>query len=737
MTRLLLAALLLPAVAAAGEPQVAVHRFALVVGSNDGGPERVRLQYAETDARAIADLLTQLGGVAREDVHLLFEPGPLQMELALEDMAARIDAAGVAGRTELIVYFSGHSDEEGLLLGGERFAYRDLRAALNELPVDVRVGILDSCASGALTRTKGGKMRPPFLLDESTDVSGHAFLTSSSATEAAQESDAIGASFFTHYLISGLRGAADTTGDGRVTLNEAYQFAFGETLARTEKTRNGAQHPSYDIQLAGTGDLVLTDLRVTDAGLVLEEPLDGRLYVHDADDRLVAELTKAPGRRVEIGLEAGAYRLTLRQEGLVFETRVAIERGARARVAADRFAPIDTEEAVARGEVGALEAAYRHQPVVVTLVPRLRPPEPVRADLSVGLISSAVTELDGFAFAALANATTADARGFLLALGFNSVGGDLEGFALSVGGNVVDGSADGLAWATGFNITGGRHRLGQLAVGFNMAGGDVYGAQGSVGFNLADSVTGAQAAVGFNIADGAVAGPQVSAGFNIANGGVTGAQVSTGFNIARGDVHGVQASVGFNRAGDVTGAQVSAINVAKRVRGVQIGLINVAEEVDGIPIGLINWVENGQRHVAYWASPHELVNLELRFGSRHFYTVVMGGFRSPEEDDRWYAALGLGGTVDMDPFFLNLDISGGPSRRGFNFDPVRGVRTQARVFLAWHPFERLGVFAGGSFNAFGGWDGEDIVIERAPQAVRSNPDSVWRFWPSFFAGIQI
>jgi hypothetical protein len=39
-----------------------------------------------------------------------------------------------------------------------------------------------------------------------------------------------------------------------VTLNEAYRFAFDETLARTETTSGGPQHAAYDISLAGTGD---------------------------------------------------------------------------------------------------------------------------------------------------------------------------------------------------------------------------------------------------------------------------------------------------------------------------------------------------------------------------------------------------------------------------------------------------------------------------------------------------
>src|SRR5262249_2301232 len=147
--------------------------------------------------------------------------------------------------------------------------------------------VLDACASGAFTRLKGGVARPPFRVDASSAMRGHAFLTSSADTEAAQESDRIGASYFTHYLVSAFRGAADTSGDGRVTLNEAYQFAFAETLGRTVGTKGGAQHPSYDINLSGTGDVVMTDMRQTTAALVLGEDVSGRIYVRNSARQLV------------------------------------------------------------------------------------------------------------------------------------------------------------------------------------------------------------------------------------------------------------------------------------------------------------------------------------------------------------------------------------------------------------------------------------------------------------------
>src|SRR5690606_29662670 len=165
----------------------------------------------------------------------------------------------------------------------------------------VKVAVLDSCASGAFTRTKGGAMRPAFLVDESSNVEGYAFIASSSATELAQESDRIASSFFTHYFVSGLRGGADANRDGRVTLNEAYQHAFDETVLHTESTQGGTQHPAYNMHLAGTGDVVMTDLRSTEASLVLGKDVLGRLFIRDGRGDLVIEIAKKQPHAMTLG----------------------------------------------------------------------------------------------------------------------------------------------------------------------------------------------------------------------------------------------------------------------------------------------------------------------------------------------------------------------------------------------------------------------------------------------------
>src|SRR3712207_6005300 len=118
--------------------------------------------------------------------------------------------------------------------GADELTFLDITATSDER--DVILHIIEAVASQVFIplTVGGGVRRPPFLSDLSVHARGHAFLTASSADEAAQESDRIQGGFFTHYFLSGLRGAADTSRDGRVTLAEAYQFSYGETLRRTE-----------------------------------------------------------------------------------------------------------------------------------------------------------------------------------------------------------------------------------------------------------------------------------------------------------------------------------------------------------------------------------------------------------------------------------------------------------------------------------------------------------------------
>ena len=146
--------------------EVQVRRYALILGVNDGGPDRVQLRYAGTDAMALGRVMNQLGGVHPDDAVVLLDVDRQGLSDGLARLRSLLASAEEGVRTELFFYYSGHSDEQGLLLGGERIGYSDLRDELHALPADVRIGVLDSCASGAFTRLKGGVRRTPFLVDD-------------------------------------------------------------------------------------------------------------------------------------------------------------------------------------------------------------------------------------------------------------------------------------------------------------------------------------------------------------------------------------------------------------------------------------------------------------------------------------------------------------------------------------------------------------------------------------------
>ena len=358
----LVGALAIPARAAPTPTTTApLRRFALVIGSNNGGSVRERLRYAAHDAETIADVLRQLGGVSKVDLSMLSEPDSHDVDHAFDSLSDRVRSERKRGsRVELVVYYSGHADESGILVGGEHYDYARLRQRIRDVPANVHIAIVDSCASGSFTRMKGGARMPPFLRDSSNQVQGFAFLSSSSADEDAQESDRIGASFFTYYFVGGLRGAADRNHDGKITLTEAYQFAYEQTLGRTQSTAHGPQHPAYDMHLSGTGDVVITDLRSTESALVLPSALRGRITVVDKAGRVAVELTKEAGEPLSLALPNETYSVHVDNGTGEFAATVTLDRGGELALDQDTLRRVSPEATVARRAHGGDDDEHHH-----------------------------------------------------------------------------------------------------------------------------------------------------------------------------------------------------------------------------------------------------------------------------------------------------------------------------------------------------------------------------------------
>ena len=725
----------------------ALRRFALIASSNDGGPSRARLRFANSDAESVARVLGSLGGVRDADLILTRDTTRASLQQAFASLRDRIGREQRAQvRREVFVYFSGHSDEEGLLLGGERVSYRELRQWIDSAGAEVRIAILDSCASGALIRLKGGVHRAPFLSDVSTQARGHAFLTASSADEAAQESDRVGAAFFTHFLLSGMRGAADANHDRRVTLNEAYQFAYSETLQRTETSRAGAQHPAYDIQLAGTGDVVMTDLRASAARLALPRDLAGRIYVRDGADRLVVELRKEPTYPVELGLEAGLYHVVVDRDGSLVKGDFDLPANGRVEVAARDLVPVAPLVSLRRGDEPSLAAA---PPGAAPAVAAAASPPRRYRDVGFDLVLAPGYRMSG---------NTGEPVRHKFVLGLLGHSDYVQGAQLSLAGNIAQ---DGVTGA-------------QLGGAVALSYGPVHGVQ-AAGYNLAmGGLDGAQLGWIASVANGEVRGAQVSL-VNVGNGKLRGAQVGLA-NVERGTVDGAQvglanviraegntrgAQVGLANVttggGERSAASVGLVNVARKQRGVQIGLVNVADDIDGVQVGLVSFarknsgasiglfpvVLDGENHVTLGWNSNAAANLGFKLGTRRVYAALSVGITRDTDGEgaRYYAcSFGLG--VHVLPrdqrFFLDLDAVGtsfgaaSPAREAHR--NLSSLRVQAGYAIA----RRLAVVAGPTLNLQTAW-GED---DRRPRGV-SFAEQVWtsggttvRLYPGLEAGLE-
>jgi hypothetical protein len=572
----------------AQEPNT-IQRFYFAAAAFEGGPTRARLRYSQTDAERLGRVLRELGGTELSRQKLLVEPSPAEFQAGLSELAALMktqkessqNLGAVQGasqksgvRQEVIVYYSGHADEQGLLLRGGRLTWKELRQAVQELPADVRLSVLDACGSGAIIRTKGGVRRQAFLTDKDENLRGTAFLTSSSESEVSQESDLLRASFFTHAFTSGLRGGADFNGDRKVTLSEAYQYAFQQTLQSTQAAQAGQQHPLRDMDLSGSGDLVLTDLDHSTTGLVLGAQLEGQFSIYDSSQHLIAGVQKSGGRPLELSLEPGFYQL--RTGGDLASRSYPLQLGLGEQRVVDSAALMrltwEPAPQISAPGVASFQAYWTGPSL-----PRQQ--SQALCNAQSAHLKTLPSELIGDAFYLKHPKHT-------------------RGTQLSLGLNVLDSSSGGLQLAVlGANLAESGYRGVQASMLFNFSGSCFEGVQASNVLNQAQYVEGAQFGMG-NIAQG-----------------IEGVQIGT-FNFVRQDLHGVQIGavnfahvdsgakgpewnenlqLGTVNAGRYIGVQGAVVNLAQESE-VQGGVVNLAENAE-VQLGVVNVLKNSDVQV--------------------------------------------------------------------------------------------------------------------------------------------
>lgn len=622
-----------------------VERYALYVASNRGGDGRETLRYAGTDAKQLARTMSEIGGIGAGNSVVLLEPSKADIDRSFRTFAAGIaGAGGKARRTEFIFYYSGHSDENALLLGKETYSYSQLKAALNAIPSDVHVVMLDSCYSGNFVRAKGGSRKKPFLMDDSTIVQGHAYLSSSSEQETSQESDAIRGSYFTHALVNGLRGAADASGDNKVSLNELYHYAFNETLSRTQTSELGPQHPSYNITLVGSGDLVMTDISEAESLLIIPADCEGSCFIRNADGVLVSEITKIRGTAVSLALPAGVYAVTLVNQGGTTQGDIELGKGQRLVLNEGGFRPVQKSWGRPRGDAGeasgstSAESAPAGEKVAASGNPAAPDTETELAEAAARARAAALAAANGTgrgnggpSSPAPAAAAPANRGGSTSTPAVTDMKWSPIGFSILPGKAIPPAARENAKAFFGLFISRNRNIDGIQASGFmSVTEESLSGAQIASFMNVASGqgvLDGIQVASFMNTAAVFGDGVQVAGFMNSAGSFDSGVQIAGFMNSARSLAEGAQIAgfMNFSR-GQMKGVQISGfLNAAESISGAQIGFINVAKQCDGVSLGILNFIADGILSPGLFIDTDGNACVQYQGGTPAFFTTFLAG----------------------------------------------------------------------------------------------------------------
>lgn len=239
-----------PASPALGLPNTKVWAVVAGVASYDHMPV---LRYTDDDAYRFYAFLKSLEGGALPDE---------QIRILIDEEATRDNVLGtldevfsMAGPQDLVIfYFSGHGlngsflpiDFDGY---NNKIMHEEIAAAFNKTKARFKLCLADACHSGSLIAMRSGEPEPAlvqFYQTLSKSVSGTALIMSSKADETSLESSGLRQGVFSHFLIRGLKGEADTNKDKVISVEELYNYINGKVRDYTGNRQSPVIKGTYD-----------------------------------------------------------------------------------------------------------------------------------------------------------------------------------------------------------------------------------------------------------------------------------------------------------------------------------------------------------------------------------------------------------------------------------------------------------------------------------------------------------
>ncbi|TNE51470.1 MAG: caspase family protein [Deltaproteobacteria bacterium] len=219
-------------------------RLALLMANEKGWNKDPKLRYVlRGDLRPLARTMRRLGF----QVKVIENGSAARIRRVWKWIQRRMRRAPKV--STFVFYYSGHADAQHFHTGPrgkQPLTYKEFVSFFNSLNIPRRIALFDSCYSGEVIRkfgslqrfrrllrtgqTKGfkrskRKLNLQRLLRQSSRGDERGLRIIASSLDVSWELRKYRSSVFTHHLLQGLRGAADSDNDGKVTVNELYNYA--------------------------------------------------------------------------------------------------------------------------------------------------------------------------------------------------------------------------------------------------------------------------------------------------------------------------------------------------------------------------------------------------------------------------------------------------------------------------------------------------------------------------------
>jgi len=225
--------------------------YAIVIGVEKYRQKLPKADYADNDARIMAEYLTKVMGYPEENIVML-----------INDHAAKSDFEKYLGKwlpnnvekdSSVFIYYSGHGapnpntgdaylvpyDGDPSFIEETGYPLKRLYAKLDKLPAKEIIVVLDSCFSGAGGRSVLAKGARPLVMNMDKQVSHSnriAILSASSGSQISSTHEKEGHGLFTYFLLKGIK-------EGNAEIGTLYNYLKPQVERIARKTYNNEQTP--------------------------------------------------------------------------------------------------------------------------------------------------------------------------------------------------------------------------------------------------------------------------------------------------------------------------------------------------------------------------------------------------------------------------------------------------------------------------------------------------------------